>query len=89
MPNKQVCFVLGAGASAPYGFPTGSDMLTLVGQPQADDWWPLAKDTLGRDCRQVHDDFVAVLKDAPSPSIDHLVQLRLFIHYHQCSLSGT
>ncbi|MBK8180868.1 MAG: hypothetical protein IPK67_18645 [Planctomycetes bacterium] len=35
--GKRVVFVLGAGASAPYGFPLGSELLDLMLNPDPDD----------------------------------------------------
>ena len=69
MLNHQICLVLGAGASQPYGFPTGGELMQYIQQPQADEWWPLAKEVTGFD-RTDHDGFASRLRISGVPSID-------------------
>jgi hypothetical protein len=67
--TKQICFVLGAGASAPYGFPPGSQLMESICGSQPDDWWPLAQAIADFD-RSKHDEFVLRLRQSGVTSID-------------------
>lgn len=70
--TKQICLVLGAGASQPYGFPTGGELMKFVRDTQSDDWWPLAKLVSGYG-KLAHDEFVERLTFSGVSSIDQFV----------------
>lgn len=70
MLTKRVCFVLGAGASMPYGFPSGGGLLELAKKDQPDEWWTLAKASLDVD-KSFHAAFVQQLLNSGLPSLDH------------------
>jgi hypothetical protein len=67
--TKQICIVLGAGASAPYGFPPGGQLMNQICGPQPDDWWPIAKAIAGFD-KYKHDEFVRRVLESGVTSID-------------------
>jgi hypothetical protein len=69
MLTKQICLVLGAGASQPYSFPTGGQLMELIQGTQPDEWWPLAKAVTGFD-KGDHEEFVKRLRISDVPSID-------------------
>src|SRR6266851_9310314 len=69
MLTQQICLVLGAGASQPYGFPTGSELMRYIQETQPDEWWPLAKTVTGFD-KDDHAKFVSRLRISDMPSID-------------------
>lgn len=69
MLTKQICLVLGAGASQPYGFPTGSELLQFIRDAQPNEWWPLAKEVTGFD-KADHENFASRLRISGVPSID-------------------
>jgi hypothetical protein len=71
MLKRPVCLVLGAGASAPYSFPTGGGLCDSV-HNMPDDWWPLANELFGAN-RNYHRQFVTSLRKAGSPSLDHFI----------------
>lgn len=74
MLKTRICLVLGAGASQPYGFPTGNELLNLVLRQQPDDWWPLVANAFGtRTASQTHEAFVSALRNAGTQSIDDFV----------------
>ena len=69
MLTRQICLVLGAGASQPYGFPTGGELMRLIAGPQPDEWWPLAKAVTGFD-QDKHAQFISRLQESGVTSID-------------------
>jgi hypothetical protein len=69
--TKKLCLVLGAGASSPYGFPTGADLLTFANNPN-DDWWPIAE-KLFRVTRESHQEFVRERTSSGAASLDEFV----------------
>jgi hypothetical protein len=77
MITQKTVFVLGAGASKPYGFPTGLGLRAIIlnklhwGDAQ---WTPVLSE-LGFDQRQV-DDFNAAFRHSARPSVDLFVEHR-------------
>jgi hypothetical protein len=69
MLTKQICLVLGVGASQPYGFPTASELMQYIQNGQPDVWWPLAKAVTGFE-KDDHERFVRRLRISGVPSID-------------------
>jgi hypothetical protein len=69
MLTQQICLVLGAGASQPYGFPTGGELMQYIQDTQPDEWWPLAKEVTGFN-KDDHSRFVSRLRISDVPSID-------------------
>jgi len=69
--TKRVCLVLGAGASAPYGFPTGAQLLDFADHPD-DGWWPLAAQLL-RATPEYHREFVRERRVSGAESLDEFV----------------
>jgi hypothetical protein len=72
MLTKQICLVLGAGASQPYGFPTGGELMQYIRGTQPDEWWPLAKAVTGFGPDE-HAAFVSRLSGSGVTSIDQFV----------------
>jgi hypothetical protein len=68
MITKRMCLVLGAGASAPYGFPTGSELMQQSKQ-MPDEWWTLAHELLGT-TKDTHDEFIRELDQSGAESLD-------------------
>jgi len=80
MLTKRICLVLGAGASQPYGLPTGEGLLKSVFDAPPEDWWPLAT-AIDKD-RAYHDHFVDELRRSGRPSLDEFVgKLQHFKRY--------
>jgi|SRR6266478_7509341 len=74
MLTKRICLVLGAGASLPYGFPTGGELLDYIKGQQPDEWWPLARELFSSErVQDDHERLVSTARRLGSESIDHLV----------------
>ena len=71
MITKRLCLVLGAGASSPYGFPTGGDLLSFANKPD-DDWWPIAEQ-LFRATPEFHQGFLRERVASGAESLDEFV----------------
>jgi hypothetical protein len=72
MLTSQICLVLGAGASQPYGFPTGGELMQYITSTQPDEWWPLAKAVTGYG-KNDHEAFVSRLRVSGVASIDKFI----------------
>lgn len=75
MLTKKTVLVLGAGASVPYGFPTGGQLLDIAMSSQSEEWWALAEQVGSWDNGD-HLQFKKCLHESGSPSIDHFVGRR-------------
>jgi SIR2-like domain len=71
MLTKKLCLVLGAGASSPYGFPTGGGLLEFARTPN-DDWWPIAEHIFNAG-PDFHMQFLAELRASGAASLDEFV----------------
>lgn len=77
MIKKQTVFILGAGASHPYGYPLGTDLLgefELLAKNEDFHKYlasPYSKSSIGE-----FESFLTVLKDSSSPSIDRFLEHR-------------
>lgn len=71
MITKRLCLVLGAGASSPYGFPTGGELLSFANKPD-DDWWPIAEQ-LFRATPTFHQEFLQERIASGAESLDEFV----------------
>jgi hypothetical protein len=69
--TKRLCLVLGAGASSPYGFPTGGELLSFANKPD-DDWWPIAEQ-LFRVTPDSHQEFLQERIASGAESLDEFV----------------
>ena len=71
MIEVSTCLVLGAGASAPYGFPVGEklmeDIIAKVATPNDKHWTALLQ--AGHDRRHL-EDFVSTLRESGQESVD-------------------
>jgi hypothetical protein len=68
--TKRLCLVLGAGASQPYGFPPGSELLrTITRQPE--EWWPLIANVLPGTTTDTHPQFLRHLNESGLRSLDY------------------
>ena len=78
MITKRVVFVVGAGASSPYGFPTGAELLNRLKSSDGYGSFQELVPELGRcfDSDWDLDRFRAALNDARCGSIDEFVEHR-------------
>ncbi len=75
MITQSLCLVLGAGASQPYGFPTGNGLLRAATQ-MPDEWWPLVGEVLPGATRASHEAFLKELAASGAESLDEFVGKR-------------
>lgn len=75
MIKKRTVFVLGAGASIPYGYPSGSELVDQilgdVGSAAGSDFYQALEFD-----RQVLEEFTRALRDSSTPSIDLFLEKR-------------
>jgi hypothetical protein len=72
--TKSVCLVLGAGASSPYGFPTGAGLVEFAKSPN-EDWWSVAEQYFPN-ARALHEKFMTAYVDCGADSLDEFAGRR-------------